>query len=841
MEDEKDKAIIIVTTEVILNNTNAVSQNLRAPVADLAYGIVTPSVTATPTLTLVIPDLTLGIDTDVSQVEATTLVKTTIRIAAVNGNTKSAGYDIDLSSIIPPELHVVANTLAITGTGYNPTIYDGSTADADEVSIGFVHLNKGGSITITFDSTVDENVLLGITITIPANLRYCSAPLTYGRACFTDSAEADIQVRPPTLSFVVHNTSLTETANNDLAIGERIVYRASLTYPKGDAHESTLKINLPRSGAHQLVLSNSVVFVGGNFNATSFAAGLISDADNDDTVDTVSISLPALSINPSGPTSGDVITFEIVALLTNSDGNINGGQGNAQAVYTYNRATTSEIITTVVLPDLSIEKVHVAPSYVDAYTTVDYTITVSHTSSSRAPAYDTVILDLLPPTLSLVGTVTSSVAGVDIVTSQVSAGTLIKMTTALFVSGSIQITYTAEVQPSAVASAYITNNVNVTYNSSYVFSYNTNNIRNFDNEATDKVEVAAPAILFRISSLVTSLAETDGTNVAIGELITITLDLTVPRGRTQNAKLDITLPTTNGKLRAINGVLSHLPDSVTISQVPPFDATVTKNGDTTADKIVFELGLITNDPDGGANSNITFTVSMLVSNVTSTIRNDQITPAAVFSYNNGTSDLSKQSTFTVTVVEPLLELVNEVAVSSYTASGTVVQFTLTVRNVSPSNGPSYYVYVYNPLSAHYSLNTGTVDASSGEVVVGNGAGHTYVLVAVETMLRTETITITFSATLTDVVLASEPISNTAYLNYSSALVQEHNTNDIRQRSTSASSAVTIAKPVVGFVLNRTTVDDTIGNDVTIGEEASLVATLNLPQVCRKTSKIYYFK
>jgi hypothetical protein len=333
--------------------------------------------------------------------------------------------------------------------------------------------------------------------------------------------------------------------------------------------------------------------------------------------------------------------------------------------------------------------------------------------------------------------------------------------------------------------------------------------------------------------LTTSLNETTGTNLTIGETITIPMLLTIPCGTTSNATVTVTLPnsSTTGKLQALYGTVSTFPSNATSNLAQGSSATLTDaNGDGILDTITFTLGNIIDSSSGSASNNITLLVAMLVSSDASTVRGKQLTTNATFTYSNSTSTFSLSDKFTVVVIEPSLVLTNAASSPTYVASGTVVQFTLTLNNTGSSNGPSYYVQIYDGLSSSYALNYGSVQTSAGTVTTGNKVGDATVLVSITALLSNASVTVTFNATLQDIVQPQTSVSNNASFQLSSALLQTYNSGNIRNQTGTANSSVTISSPTFSFQLNYTTVSDTPGTNVTIGEAASLVGTLSLTQV-----------
>lgn len=313
------------------------------------------------------------------------------------------------------------------------------------------------------------------------------------------------------------------------------------------------------------------------------------------------------------------------------------------------------------------------------------------------------------------------------------------------------------------------------------------------------------------------------------------MQVVIPKGVTYSSTVKVSLPYTIGKLQAIYGQVVAMPSSISCALSQGDMGTVRDDalGDGIADSITFSLGDITNNPGVTSNNTITLVVVIVVSKDPLTTNNDVLTTTAALSYNNGSQALSLSDSFAVKVVEPSLTMTN-VPVTTYTShigSGTVVRFTLTLSNVPvTSTGPSYNIDIYDGLSSEFVLNVGSVTSSGGGIRSGNTPGDTVVHVNPSPLLPTETLTVTFNATLQDIVEPNVGIINTATFNYSSAPLQTYNYNNLRNQTGTKQSTVTPTTPVVKFQLNYTTITDTKDPYVAIGESASIVTTISIPKV-----------
>lgn len=117
-----------------------------------------------------------------------------------------------------------------------------------------------------------------------------------------------------------------------------------------------------------------------------------------------------------------------------------------------------------------------------------------------------------------------------------------------------------------------------------------------------------------------------------------------------------------------------------------------------------------------------------------------------------------------------------------------------------------------------------------------------------TLLKGESIEITYQATLTSAVVANQYVISDANLQWSSSpesmfifihcnylILMFH--LDARNRSTPASASVLIAPPTISLFINSTSLAETPYNNVTVGEVVSLNVNVLLPQGITNTSTL----
>ena len=343
-------------------------------------------------------------------------------------------------------------------------------------------------------------------------------------------------------------------------------------------------------------------------------------------------------------------------------------------------------------------------------------------------------------------------------------------------SGTGTVTYTAtDLAPAcptvaaggAVFSARIRTNVvtgNYTNNASIAtFTLPTSGGAQVNDTATAPVPIGAPAVNQK-RVVTTSLADTAGQAVAIGELVTYQLDFQMAEGITNAVQLidQLINSTTAARLVYVPGTatLSRSSTDLTAANNPngingaapnvaiPVNPTISGNA------LSINLGNVTNgNATSGTAETYRLTLQFRVANVTSNTAGSLLQNRAQIRYNdqNGNPQLVTGPGTNVRVVLPQVA-VNKTVTPVAAAGGDTVTYTLTVRNsATGSNAAPAYDYTFSdtlpaditPVAGSASANPG----STGAAVGGLGFSGQKLSGTIDKLDPGEAITVTYRAQL----------------------------------------------------------------------------------------------
>jgi len=229
------------------------------------------------------------------------------------------------------------------------------------------------------------------------------------------------------LTKTLLSTNQAFTTGSNVAIGEIVTYRVTVTIPTGTFTNARLVDTMERG----LSFMDCVVITSGTLT-TSNPLGF-ADVCANPTVDDAGGGTPVdvgrrVTFNFGTLTNADppqTLTIDYRAVVLDSAGNVSGVDLDNSAVWTSDSGSIGPRITTVTVvePDLSIVKTSSA-SVVSVGSVITLTLTIEHTGSSETDAYDLVVTDPLPVELDFVpGTLDCNVGAQPATTCTYIAGT----------------------------------------------------------------------------------------------------------------------------------------------------------------------------------------------------------------------------------------------------------------------------------------------------------------------------------------------------------------------------------------------------------------------------------
>lgn len=499
----------------------------------------------------------------------------TVRMAVVIENTgRNAAYDVLAHDALPAGMSFVPGSVCVTNGAGAAIPYSGNANDFVTSGITLTSLGRGkmsdGTVVatgsniaiITYNVTIDATSEALHSYTNTATLtNYAGQPggpnhIPGGR---TDTAT--VTLAPFSAAKTLVNTNQLFTTGNNVAIGEIVTYRVTISVPEGTTTNVIARDTLPAGMAFVDCLA-----VNASAGVTS-TIGAWANACNDNTNPvitsdgTISTWNLGTITNSNNDAAAELVQLDYSAVVLNAGVRGNTRQNNVSVSYTGNGSTQTAAaagpIITIVEPTLQVVKT-VAPTTGDAGDSVLYTVVISHAAASNTYAFNAHVRDdlsTLPLTLGSLSSVTftGATCGTPVVTNA-STGTVVDLTIDVLPTGcSASFTYAATLTSGASAAQVITNTANIDWSSlpgsvSGQTPYEgtpsldcersgntadcggaTNNYR-----ASDPATVTVPTT--PVKSLVsTSEGHTSAAQLAIGEIARYRLQMAWPEGTTINA------------------------------------------------------------------------------------------------------------------------------------------------------------------------------------------------------------------------------------------------------------------------------------------------------------------
>ncbi len=279
----------------------------------------------------------------------------------------------------------------------------------------------------------------------------------------------------------------------------------------------------------------------------------------------------------------------------------------------------------------------------------------------------------------------------------------------------------------------------------------------FNGRLTDtaRVTIASPTITKAITG--TNQAHTTGTNVAVGEIITYTVTITVPEGTGAGVTLADTLDVGLAYVRCA-GITAAAALSTSIGTFAdacndPVNPTVTNSGRT----ITHTLGTVTNSDTNNATAEaITVVYEVVVLNTTANVRGVNLNNSAVWSWTQGTRTAAAPN---VTLVEPTLQ-VSKTATPTSVDAGDTITFTLTVQHAAASNADAFDVVLTDVIPAGLTYVPASLQHVSGAApTTMNEAGGT-ITVTWNTLALGQNSTVRFRVTVNTGTPVGQSFTNT---------------------------------------------------------------------------------
>lgn len=708
---------------------------------------------------------------------------------SVDHTSTADAFDVVLTDTVPVGMTCVSATLD-DSTGFPATTV---IEDSGVITVTWAQFPLGSTGVVTFDVTVDNGVYPTQTITNIAEISWDSLPADDDpdERDDTDSDDHVFTVVQPEITVVVFDTSEPSTddsdingSEDDLTIGEVVTYHATVQFSEGTTYSPNVRGQLPTVDAVFEVVSSRVVSIGSNLTGTGLSledAGVPSDSGDDMIDDRVVWTLGDVLNNPVGGAPGDghdVIVFEIIAVVLDVEANEGDLDNDIPFDVTLTHRDGSrdgEVLVDLVEPFLTIEKtVHETPEQPgeagDVYT---FDMVIDHDdATSTTDAFSIEITDVLPTGMSWVGDGTVISTCVDLVTDSAAAPTVVfSFPTLAFPDGSCTITYDAVVDPVAIADTLLTNWATLQWDSTPVYTENETRRRTVQ----DYADVAVKPPVFVIVATDTDLTYT-GTSeyddsafdLAIGETVSYDVTVVFPEAVTTSAVVTVSCPDSPGVLQMMTASVFSVGGNLLPTTFDPPGISNDRGGDSYSDTAVFNLGTVTNTPDGTLDADDELHLVLTCRLVDEPVNEDgdALITGAVFTY----ADIGYQYSGVQTdVVEPDITVVKSMEMTDLTDVD-YVEITIEVTN--DGTAPAFDIEIEdvfdNTLWDSASINDETIPTGFDYTAVEAGGNTTVTLSSDGTSSPPdnsiepgETVTFVLSASFADGNRPAVSIENTA--------------------------------------------------------------------------------
>ena len=354
------------------------------------------------------------VNANAQNLEAGDLVRVAV-VAENVGSGRSSAFDLTLQDSLPAGLKIPEK-------GLNFSVLDGhgkplefAPGDTNEKTASFFQsgirilspvnglLADDGSnfVVISYDLEVEDDAGIGqVTESSAAITSYSVQPGGPDYSSATTADAATFAVKLPTVVHELVGTSHDFTAGRDIAIGESANYRVSIDLPEANTSDATLKITLPRGMAIQNLLSISWsegVAVSNSAEQILAGAQVLDHGNgirNEGRVLLLDLGdIKNLNRDDSSP---ERIEVHYAAIVTNDIQNNEGDQRRPEATFTYSEGASSSKSDQVRIADaqLAISR-EFSATQADAGDVVTVRLDIQHVGN-RTDAFDLLLEERIP-------------------------------------------------------------------------------------------------------------------------------------------------------------------------------------------------------------------------------------------------------------------------------------------------------------------------------------------------------------------------------------------------------------------------------------------------------------
>ncbi|HHB91547.1 MAG TPA: DUF11 domain-containing protein, partial [Anaerolineae bacterium] len=429
-QDNNEEFVVIEFNALVLNVAGNAAGDTRDNTFQVTYD--TFDYTSEPvTINIVEPSVSI-VKTVTTSPPIDAGDEVTYQLTLTNDGAASTAFDLAVDDILDPNLDLTdPNNVTWNAPAY-ATVTNNSDAANDEVHLLIDKLEPGDQVTILITVTVRNSVNAGEIIPNQADLTYTSLPgpngtdpnptgsVTPGNTGDVDgerdygpSDSEDIVIDSPQVDKL-------DPSPTDYTIGEDITYYIKVTLPEGNTLDLVVIDDLPPGleyQSHQVITTAAASGgrLGDDFNG-SFANNPPNVSVTPGSGGGVSLDFGNTVTNADNNAGNNAFLVAIVARVLDTNENANGDTkdnvGKVQYTNPNNQQieeVTDTVTVNIIEPLLTITKEVVSqPDPVGPGGQITYRITIEHAPDSAMDAYDVVVTDTLPPSLTNVQVISTS-------------------------------------------------------------------------------------------------------------------------------------------------------------------------------------------------------------------------------------------------------------------------------------------------------------------------------------------------------------------------------------------------------------------------------------------------
>ncbi|MCU0511413.1 MAG: PKD domain-containing protein, partial [Anaerolineae bacterium] len=807
-----------------------------------------------PTTTVIEPTLRVSKTAAPATGDAGDTITYTLVISHAPASDATA-HDITLSDIIPAGATYVAGSVVHTDGVVPATLAE----SGGTVSATWGSLTTAQTSTFTYQVTLNSDVQPQQRIINTVNIAWTSLAGSPTNTAFNPngvertgntanpgqrhdyraSSTATVTVNAPALAKSIIGTSEAFTTGNNVAVGELVRYRVSVTVPEGETRNAVLVDTLDAGLAFMNLTTAalaSITFPAGVTAGAGIGTDILAAATVNADGSSATFTFGTLT-NSNSSAAAEVIVIEYTVVVLDSSAIARGTQVNNSARLTYRNGfsgttaslTASAANVTVVEPTLRVLKT-ASPATGDAGDTITFTLVVNHTlPPSNATAFDIVLTDVIPAGMVYVAGTLQHTAGIAPATLVQAAGTITATWDGLTTAQSSTLTFQVRLLETVQPGDTITNTASITYDSLPADNvvdqspYNSaSDERDYSASGSAPVSITGSSFdkdVTGTSVIYTGSDEFDPgiVDLNIDEEVTFTLITVIPEGTINGVQVIDTLPV---GLRYVSSVV--LPGSSLSIGGSLTPGVVGRT-------ITWNLGTVTNLPDNLSTPGdvLTIRITAVAEDIPSNVAGVRLTNSATFRFTGGQP---LTDTADVEIVEPRLQIDKSSPVTEGDA-GDIIPYTVVVSHMPTSTSDAYDLVITDLMVPGLQLLPGTVTTSLGTIVTGNGAGDTTVRVNVPRLARGVSLTITYQARLANTVRPGQQLVNTATAGYDDKEGPGTRETTITDTHTVRVTAPQFSKAIVATSYSGTgsAAYDPANPDLAIGETVTYELVVTLPE------------